>query len=86
MAPTKRQGVILKTIQDLTAELGYPPTLLELSARLGLAAKSGCASQVKALATKGLLTVRPRTARSMLLTAEGQAWLAALEQPAAQQT
>ena len=85
--PTDRQVVILRVIRDLSAERGFPPTLQELSARLNLSAKGGAASQVKALSAKGLLTVFPRTSRSMLVTEEGLKWIEALaEQERAAQT
>lgn len=70
--PTDRQREILRLIRALTASRGFPPTLHEVSAGLGMKAKGGAASGIRALVTKGLLTVLPRVARSMTLTQAGQ--------------
>ena len=70
---TDRQRELLRAIQGLTDARGFPPTLAELSSRLGMLAPGGAASGVKACVSKGYLTVIPRTSRSMQLTPEGLA-------------
>ncbi len=72
---TERQLDLLEAIRALTAERGFPPTLAELSARMGMQAPGGAASGVLALVAKELLQVEPRTARSMKLTELGMAAL-----------
>ena len=49
--------------------------MLELSRAMGMVSQSGAASGVKALEAKGLLARHPKLARSMRLTAEGDAQL-----------
>lgn len=68
---TTRQEEILKAILTLSKEKGFPPTLQELSASVGATSKGGAASGVQALVKKGLLTITPRIARSMVLTPAG---------------
>jgi SOS-response transcriptional repressor LexA len=82
MAPaTQRQEEVLVTLHKLTKELGFPPTMVELSVAMGCSPKSreGMASNVRALKAKGLVTTKPRTARSMTLTEEGLAVICSLE-------
>ncbi len=69
---TSRQREMLRAIRDLTAARGFPPTLHELSARLGMKAPGGAASGLQALIAKGCLTMEPRTARSMMMTPRGE--------------
>lgn len=73
---TDRQLDILEAVRQLGIERGFPPTLSELSARLAMKAPGGAASGVKALVAKGLLSVLPRTARSMMVTPAGAEALA----------
>lgn len=72
MDATARQLEILRAIASLTEVRGYPPTLHELSWSLGMKAKGGAASGLKALVAKGLLHVEPRCARSMVITDGGR--------------
>ena len=68
---TERQLDILDAIRKLTEERGFPPTLPELSARLGMRAAGGAASGVTALVAKGLLDTQERTARCMRVSPAG---------------
>jgi len=62
---TDRQAEVLETIQELTDELGYPPTVKELGDRLRL--RSTCTTQrhLDALERKGYITRQPGQARTI---------------------
>lgn len=76
---TSRQLEVLRAIRELSQALGFPPTLHELSARMGMAAAGGAKSSVTALSKKGLLHVHPGKARGMTITDDGMAALAQSE-------
>jgi SOS-response transcriptional repressor LexA len=68
--PTTRQRQVLQAIRDYTAANGYPPTVRELCARLGISSNNAIADHVAALRRKGMLRPAPgvKTARSLVLT------------------
>jgi len=51
--PTKRQAAVVRTIVALTAQQGYPPTIRELAAKMGISSPNGVACHLRALRQKG---------------------------------
>jgi SOS-response transcriptional repressor LexA len=64
LALTPRQRDFLNTIERLTRDRGFPPTIAEASRALNLHPSRG-ASLVWTLARKGALTREPRIPRSL---------------------
>lgn len=75
-APTARQLEVLQAIARLTRELGFPPTFRELGESLGIESGNGIVDHLNALERHGWVTRMRRTARSLLLTRSGSAWVA----------
>lgn len=50
---TKRQAAVVRTIVALTAQQGYPPTIRELAAKMGISSPNGVACHLRALRQKG---------------------------------
>lgn len=67
--PTDRQLEVLASIRRLTSSLGYPPTIRELAADLGIRSSNGVSDHLKALERKGCLTRRPWASRAIVLAA-----------------
>jgi repressor LexA len=67
---TPRQNEALTFIAGYVAARGYSPTLDEIAAHLGLAAKSGAHRIVCALIERGALTMLPNRARSIQIVEE----------------
>ena len=64
---TERQRRILEIIRDFTAEHGYPPSVREIGARVGLSSSSTIHAHLKALERRGLISrdpTKPRALRS----------------------
>ena len=53
---TPRQQEVLATITDLTERRGYPPTIREIGAALGMASPSSVHHHVRVLEQAGLLS------------------------------
>lgn len=68
---TKRQLAVLEAIVNLDQELGYPPTMAEVSKAMGVSVPNGCYSHLVALARKGLLAYELGKARTMRVTEKG---------------
>lgn len=68
---TQRQEHVVKTIKQWIHEHGYPPTIRELGARLGIKSLRGVTTHLDAIAKKGQLT-RSRGARGIRL---GASWV-----------
>lgn len=68
---TQRQEHVVKTIKQWIHEHGYPPTIRELGARLGIKSLRGVTTHLDAIARKGHLT-RSRGARGIRL---GTSWV-----------
>ncbi len=64
---TNRQHTVLDTIRTWIREHGYPPTIRELGARLGIKSLRGVTTHLDAIAKKGYLKREPR-ARSIRLS------------------
>ena len=63
---TTRQRTVLETIRAWIRERGYPPTIRELGAKLGIKSLRGVTTHLDAIAKKGFLKREPR-ARSISL-------------------
>lgn len=53
---TERQRMVLDFIRDSIASRGYPPTLREIGARMGIRSTNGVNDHIRALKRKGYLT------------------------------
>lgn len=62
---TTRQQRVLDFIRESTARRGFPPTVREIGAAVGLAAPSSVAHHLDALSRLGLLRRTPRSPRGM---------------------
>jgi repressor LexA len=67
-APTGRQQRILDVIQEFSDEHGYPPSVREIGARVGLSSSSTVQSHLKALEKQGRLDRDPTKPRALRLT------------------
>lgn len=64
---TDRQLDVVQAIRRLTALHGYPPTLRELGADLGIASTNGVNDHLKALENKGAIRREPLKSRSIVV-------------------
>ena len=64
---TNRQRTVLETIRTWIHQRGYPPTIRELGAQLGIKSLRGVTTHLDAIAKKGFLKREPR-ARSISLS------------------
>lgn len=62
---TEKQTKILQAIADFRAERGYPPSVREIGARVGLSSSSTIHAHLKALEKRGLITRDPSKPRAM---------------------
>lgn len=69
--PTPRQQDLLRSLERLTRERGYTPSVRELAEDLGLASTNSVASLVEALLAEGLILKTEGRHRSLRLSAEG---------------
>lgn len=70
--PTERQAEVLEAIVELTRRKGYPPSLRELGARVGLRSTNGVRDILVALERKGLLRFEARKSRSLRVIGSSQ--------------
>ena len=68
---TERQTDVLWAIHRLTCELGVPPTVRELGARIAVSSTNGVVDHLNALVRKGLVRRNPLIARAMFITKFG---------------
>ena len=64
-ALTDRQRMVLEFIRDHIASKGYPPTVREIGAHMGIRSTNGVADHLRALERKGYLTKGDMHARSL---------------------
>lgn len=69
--PTPRQLDVLRSIYTLSAAVGYPPTLREVTRALGLRAVNGIWEHAQRLRHKGLLCAS-HGSRTLRLTVLGE--------------
>lgn len=62
---SRRQRLILETINDAVAAHGYPPTMREIGDAVGLTSSSSVAHQLQSLERKGFLRRDPKRPRAM---------------------
>jgi repressor LexA len=62
-----RQRALLREIERFIKHRGYPPTLRELAAAVGVSSPSGIRQQLKALERRGILALTPRRPRGIVL-------------------
>jgi repressor LexA len=62
-----RQQTLLREIERFIKDKGYPPTLRELAAAVGVTSPSGVRQQLKALERKGVLALTPRRPRGIVV-------------------
>jgi len=65
----ERREQVLAAIEALTAERGFPPTLRELGARVGLRSMSAVRFQLCQLEAEGRIAVAPGLARGIRVVA-----------------
>ena len=70
-ALTRRQRLILETINAAIATHGYPPTMREIGDAVGLTSSSSVAHQLQALERKGFLRRDPKRPRAMEVVMPG---------------
>lgn len=64
---TPRQAFVLRTLWNLTLDLGYPPTVRELGAALSIPNPHAVAGHLRALERKGRIAREAGKARAIRL-------------------
>jgi repressor LexA len=64
-APSERQAAILDAIREFTVEHGYPPSVREIGAKVGLSSSSTVQSHLKSLEKRGLISRDPTKPRAL---------------------
>jgi SOS-response transcriptional repressor LexA len=64
-ALTQRQQQVLDCVRESIAKRGYPPSLREIGAKLGIGSTNGVNDHLKALEAKGMLTRDTKTNRGL---------------------
>lgn len=72
LRPSRGQIRALIAIDELTRSMGYPPTLSEISTKLGNRSPNAANDFVCRLQVAGLVTRVPKVARGLLITEEGK--------------
>ncbi|MGP5253325.1 transcriptional repressor LexA [Brachybacterium alimentarium] len=68
---TRRQHLVLETINSAIAAHGYPPTMREIGDAVGLTSSSSVSHQLQALERKGFLRRDPKRPRAMEIVMPG---------------
>jgi repressor LexA len=68
---TQRQQMVLDYIKQSISDRGYPPTLREIGARMGIRSTNGVNDHLRALERKGYLTREDMKSRALRPTAMG---------------
>src|SRR5438270_13062729 len=66
---TQRQQMVLDFIRQSISDRGYPPTLREIGARMGIRSTNGVNDHLRALERKGYLTREDMKSRALRPTA-----------------
>ncbi len=66
---TERQQLVLDFIRQSIADRGYPPTLREIGAKMGIRSTNGVNDHLRALERKGYLTREDMKSRALRPTA-----------------
>src|SRR6478736_2080569 len=70
---TQRQQMVLDFINQSITDRGYPPTLREIGARMGIRSTNGVTDHLRALERKGYLTREDMKSRALRPTGFNQA-------------
>ena len=70
---TIQQRMILEAIRDSIQQRGYPPSVREVGAMVGMVSPSSVQHQIQALERKGYLRRYPHRARALEVTEKGGA-------------
>lgn len=70
---TPRQQAILRVIEQITTERGYPPSVREIGQGVGLTSSSSVAHQLRALEELGYLRKDPNRPRALVVSRPGEA-------------
>src|SRR5437588_2782906 len=70
---TARQQMVLDFIRQSIVDRGYPPTLREIGARMGIRSTNGVNDHLRALERKGYLTREDMKSRALRPTGLGSA-------------
>src|SRR3977135_2728565 len=62
---TQRQQMVLDFIRESISDRGYPPTLREIGARMGIRSTNGVNDHLRALERKGYLTREDMKSRAL---------------------
>src|SRR5215471_10189969 len=68
---TQRQQMVLDFIRQSISDRGYPPTLREIGARMGIRSTNGVNDHLRALERKGYLTREDMKSRALRPTNMG---------------
>ena len=68
---TQRQQMVLDFIRQSISDRGYPPTLREIGARMGIRSTNGVNDHLRALERKGYLTREDMKSRALRPTGMG---------------
>lgn len=74
-SPSPGQLRVLRAIAKYQAERGYAPAVRDLCAALDIGSTNGVNDHLAQLESKGFITRDPMTARSIVITDEGQRWV-----------
>src|ERR1035438_2393605 len=69
---TQRQQMVLDFIRQSIQDRGYPPTLREIGARMGIRSTNGVNDHLRALERKGYLTREDMKSRALRPTGLGE--------------
>lgn len=75
-SPTTRQLEVLKVIDELSRRSGYAPSIRELGDALDISSTHGVHCHLVSLERHGWVARVEGTARTLLLTTQGAAWVA----------
>jgi hypothetical protein len=64
---TRRQERILDTIRSSVRDRGYPPSLRELTAAVGISSSSTAAEQLRIIQARGYIKITPNTPRGIMV-------------------
>lgn len=65
---TARQSLVLKLIEDLVNQTGFPPTRAEIAQKLGFKSTNAAEDHLRALARKGYIELKAGASRGIRLT------------------
>lgn len=86
LVPTPRQGALLRSLKRWITEHGYPPSWRDLCELHGCNSTNAISGQLKALETLDFIRRNLATARAIVITPDGEAWLARNPLPAPERT